>query len=83
MTKASFKQSWYARYGNYQFKALEYEYRGYKYCVYVGDTQETLYEQHQKEQNLIDSYIEIEERARKCGQSDAMSDWDDILNDRI
>lgn len=81
--KALFRRSWYERHGKYQLKALEYEYKGYKYCVYVGDTQDTLFEQHQKEQNRIDSYIKIEEKAKKCRQSDATSDWDDILNDRI
>lgn len=80
---ASFKQSWYERHGKYQLKAMEYEYRGYNYCVYVGDTQDSLYEQHQKEQNAIDSYIETEERAKNHEQSDATSDWDDILSDRI
>ena len=81
--KATFKQSWYERNGKYQLKVLEYEYRGHKYCVYIGDTQDTLYEQHQKEQNAIDRCIEIEERAKDQKQSDSTSDWDDILNDQI
>ena len=81
--KATFNGSWYEKNGKYQLKVLEYKYRGYKYCVYIGDTQDTLFEQHQKEQNVIDSYIEAEERAKNHEQSDATSDWDDILNDRI
>ena len=62
--KASFKQSWYEKNGKHQLKCLVYEYRGYEYEVYVGDTQDTLCEQHKKAQAIIDRNIEIEERAK-------------------
>ena len=77
--KATFKQSWYERNGKYQLKVLEYEYRGYKYCVYIGDTQDTLYEQHRMQQTYIDSQIEIEERSKNNVTTDAREDFDFFL----
>ena len=84
--KATFKQSWYERNGKYQLKVLEYEYRGYKYCVYIGDTQDTLYEQHRMQQTYIDSQIEIEERSKNNVTTDAREDFDfffDYINGKV
>jgi hypothetical protein len=58
--KATFKESWYEVNGRYQLKCLVYEYRRKTYCVYIGDTQDTLFEQHKMQQAYIDSCIEKE-----------------------
>ena len=73
---ARFKESWYEKNGKYQLKCLVYEYRGKTYCVYMGDTQDTLAEQHRMQQNAIDSQISIEERSKNNVTTDAIDDFD-------
>lgn len=84
--RATFKESWYEKNGKYQLKCLVYEYRGKTYCVYMGDTQDTLYEQHKMQQTYIDSQIEIEERSKNNTTTDAWEDFDffmDYVNDEV
>jgi hypothetical protein len=86
MKKATFKESWYEKNGKYQLKCLVYEYRDKEYCVYMGDTQDTLAEQHRMQQTYIDSQIEIEERSKNNVTTDAMGGfiffWD-YVNGRV
>lgn len=84
--KATFKESWYEKNGIYQLKCLVYEYRGKTYIVYMGDTQDTLAEQHKMQQTYIDSQIEIEERSKNNVTTDAREDFDfffDYLNGKV
>ena len=84
--KATFKESYYTKNGKFQLKCLVYEYRGQTYEVFIGDTQDTLYEQHKMQQAYIDSQIEIEEHSKNHKTTDAVSDFDffwDYVNDKI
>lgn len=80
MKKATFKESWYENNGKYQLKCLVYEYRGKTYSVYMGDTQDTLAEQHRMQQTAIDRQIEIEERSKNNVTDDAHEAFDFFLD---
>ena len=67
MEKAKLIRSITERCFNEHFLIYEYEYRGYRYTVYVNLNKgnEPLYWQHRNEQNRIDSLIELENKAAK------------------
>lgn len=81
MEKATFKESYYTRNGRFQLKCLVYEYKGRTYDVFMGDTQDTLYEQHKMQQAYIDREIEIQERSKNnTNGNDAFEDFDFFMS---
>lgn len=74
--KATYKESYYIRNGKHQLKCLVYEYRGKTYEVFIGDTNDTLYEQHKMQQSYIDSQIEIENKSKNNTAADSREDFD-------
>lgn len=79
-----FKECYYIKNGKYQLKVLVYEYKNNTYEVYQGDTQETLFEQHQKEQNRIDRQIEIESKKHSennISAEDSFNSFWDYVNE--
>lgn len=84
MKKAIFKECYYIKNGKYQLKVLVYEYKNYTYEVCLGDTQESLWEQHQWEQNRIDKQIEIENKKHVESESaeDSFNFFWDYINEK-
>lgn len=84
--KATFKESYYNKNGRFQLKCLVYNYRGKTYEVFIGDTQDTLAEQHRMQQAYIDSQIDIEEKSKNNITTDAIDDFNfffDYVNNKV